>query len=313
MLGILRKPALTNIFLILYLSIFGGAIGLFAKLSFVAFSPLATIFFRILISSLFFILILTWQKKFKSVFKIIFTNWKQVLILSFFGVGAAMIIGFVGLRYTSAINYGLIYNLSSIFILIFSLFFLGEKLKKLDIFLILVAFVGADIIVTNGKFYFNVLEAHVLGDLLVLISAMGWALYSVLGAKFSRQNKEFDSLSINLGVFLFSLIVLTPIMFLSPSNGINFSTLNLKVILGILGLSVLSTAVLFFLWLKFVDKEGGIWATLVSLSENLTGVLLPIIFLGEKLTTSIVVGGILMILAISGKELFSLYHKKRSN
>lgn len=296
------------LFLILYLSIFGGAIGVFAKIALIAFSPLTTIFFRILISLLFFSAIFIAQKRFSAVLKTVFGNWKKLAVLALACVGAAMITGFIGLRYTTAINYGLIYNLSSIFILIFSVFWLGEKLKKLDALFIFLAFFGAGVIATNGKLDFNILESHVFGDFLVLISAVGWALYSVLGAKFSRKNAELDSPTINFGTFLIAFIALLPVVILSPSYGINFPALNLKTIVGLSGLSVFSTAILFFLWLKFVDKQGGIWATIISLSENLAGVLLPIVFLSEKLTLPMFVGGVLIIAAVFGKEYLGHYH-----
>lgn len=289
---------------ILYLSVFGGAIGVFAKMALGAFSPLTIIFFRIFISLLFLGVIFFWQKRFISVIRTVFLNWKKLLLLALSGVGAAMIVGFIGLKYTSAIHYGLIYNLSSVFILIFSVFFLKEKLKRRDAVFIFLAFLGAIIIATNGEFYFDLSKSYMIGDLLVLMSAMGWALYSVLGAKFSREKQALDSATLNFGTFLISFVFLVPVIFLLPSGGISVAELSLKTLGGLIGLSVFSTAILFFLWLRFVDKQGGVWATLISLSENLTGVLLPIMFLNEKMTVPIAIGGVLMIFSISGKELW---------
>jgi drug/metabolite transporter (DMT)-like permease len=142
-----------------------------------------------------------------------------------------------------------------------------------------------------------------------LISAAGWALYSVLGAKFSREKNPIDSQTANFGAFLMSLVFLIPAVLILPSGGIDLQSINIKAVSGLLGLSVLSTAGLFLLWIKFVNERGGVWATLVSLSEHLTGVLLPIIFLSEDLTPAMAIGGILMISSILGKELTDKYKK----
>lgn len=289
--------------LVVYLSVFGGAIGVFAKMALGAFTPLTIIFFRLFISLIFFVILLLLQKRFVSAVKAMTKNWGKFFILSFSGVLAAMVIGFVGLGYTTAMNYGLIYNLSSIFILIFSVALLHQRARPIDLLFIVLAFVGAGIIATNGSLDIDLSQQHFLGDFLVLISAIGWALYSVLGAKFTKEDPGLDSLVMNFGTFLIAATLIFPVLFFTRDFGINFAAINTEAIFGLLGLSVFSTAILFVLWLKFVDTEGGIWATLVSLSENLSGVILPIIFLGEQLTIPILLGGALMIVSVCGKEL----------
>jgi drug/metabolite transporter (DMT)-like permease len=297
------------LFIILYLSLFGGAIGVFAKMALSAFSPITVIFFRILISLLFFAAVFLWQKKLLSTVGRVIKNWRKFALLSLSCVGAAMIVGFFGLKYTSAIHFGLVYNLSAVFIVVFSVVLLKEKLSARDIAFILIAFLGAAVMATNGEFKIDLSGSYFFGDLLVLVSAAGWALYSVLGAKFSREKDPIDSQTANFGAFLMSLIFLIPAVIMLPSGGINFQSVNMNAILGLLGLSVLSTAGLFFLWIKFVNERGGVWATLVSLSEHLTGVILPIIFLNETLTPAMAIGGILMISSILGKELADKYKK----
>ncbi|PIT88083.1 MAG: hypothetical protein COU29_03655 [Candidatus Magasanikbacteria bacterium CG10_big_fil_rev_8_21_14_0_10_36_32] len=291
--------------LVIYLSVFGGAIGVFAKVALPAFSPMVMIFYRVLISVVIFTAVFIYQKKLLSAFKVIFRHWGKFIILSLSCVGLAMVVGFLGLRYTTAINYGLIYNLSPIFIIFFARLLLKEKMGRFDPIFILMAFLGVAVIVTNGKFAINILEPHFFGDFLVLISALGWALYSVLGTRFSRVASEFDSLTINFGSLLIGVIFLSPIVFFGmPDGGITMSALSIKTVLNLLGLAVLSTAFLFFLWFKFIKEKGGTWASLVAFSENLSGVLLPVIFLGEKLTPAVLTGGALIVLAVVGKELF---------
>lgn len=291
--------------LIVYLSVFGGAIGVLGKISVSAFSPLTVTFLRVAVSLIFLIFIFSIQKKMGKVLRLVIVNWKKFLALAVFGVGVAMIVGFIGVDLTTAINYGLIYNLSPIFILLFAVPFLREKMRGVDFVFICLAFLGAGIIVTNGQSPFVALGRHLVGDLLVLASAVGWALYSVIGTKFSRERPELDSLTITFGSFLCAVIILAPFILTTPSLGTVYEMINWKTIGATLALSVLSTALLFVLWFKFIKEKGGVWASLVSLSENLSGVILPIIFLNEKLTWPIVIGGLLIVAAVAGKEFVS--------
>ena len=297
------------LFSAVYLSVFGGAIGLFAKISLEAFSPLAMIFVRLILALICFSAIFIFQKRFLSVFRLVFVNWRKFFILSLSGVGAAMVSGFIGLRYTTALNYGLIYNLSPIFMLVFAVIFLKERMSRLDAFFIFLAFAGAGIIIADGQLKAGTLGTHIFGDTLVLLSACGWALYSILGAKFSATHSAIDSLVINFGSFLIAAVFIVPFIFTAPGFGVNVTALNMRTLSSVAGLSILSTAMLFFLWFKFIKKRGGAWASLVNLSENFSGVVLPIIFLGEKMTLPIFIGGILMIIAIYGKQASGKHNK----
>ncbi|MDP1718822.1 MAG: DMT family transporter [bacterium] len=298
------------ILLIIYLSVFGGAIGFLAKISLQAFSPLTTIFLRLIISIAFFAVIFANQQRLIQSLKKMAAHWKGFVLLAFSGIGGAMIVSFIGLQYTTAIHYDLIFNSSSLFILLFAALLLREKIKRLDVALIATALFGVILVIVNGNLSLSILtEGNVFGDALIFVAASAWALYSVLGIKISRKSPELDPTTLTFGSFIFATIFLLPFVVSQKNFGIIPEAINIKTVSAIFTLAIFSTAILFFLWFKFINEKGGVWAALISLSENVGGVIFPILFLSEKLTLYTVIGGLLITAAVIAKELFEKKHE----
>lgn len=271
------------------------------------FSPLQLIFVRLLIATLVFTLILLRQKNFFKTLSAIFSRLPYFLILGVCGIGLAMITGFFGLKLTTAIHYDLLFNIGAIFIAIFSYIHFRERIHPRAIIFFLTALGGTWLIVTQARFSFEIFQGGTIkGDLLVIGAALGWALYSVLGKIISKQDPKVTSIAIVYGSFLVSGIMMVPyILFQEP---IFFSGLDIKggEVLGALGatvaLAVFATAILFWAWFHFLQKSTGILASMVVLSENVGGVIFPIIFLGEHLTIWTAFGGLMIIVPLFIEE-----------
>jgi len=63
-------------------------------------------------------------------------------------------------------------------------------------------------------------------------------------------------------------------------------------------LAIFGTALLFLLWFRFVETSSGATSAMVALSENIGGVIFPMIFLGEALTLRAGFGGAIIISAL---------------
>jgi|GEM_PF-2838577 drug/metabolite transporter (DMT)-like permease len=288
--------------LIFYLSFFGGAIGLFAKWALVAFTPLTIICVRLFISLIIFTGLLIKQKRLGAVLRALKTRMGYFLLLAFSGVICAMGISFVGIPYTTAINYNLIFNLGTLSIFPFAVLLLKEKCRLSDFIFLVIAFAGATIIGTGGTLPHEILQSLNKGDLFIAIGALGWALYSVLGARLLRDNKENDPFSVLFGSFLLGALLLVPFALAQPSLGVTAAAIGVRPLLGILLLSIFSTAILFYLWFLFVKTYGGAWGGLVAFSENISGIVLPVLFLSETLTAPTMIGGGVIIGAVIAKE-----------
>lgn len=299
---------LKNWLLILYLGFWGGAIGVLGKLAFPLFSPLQLIFVRIVVTLLIFTGLLFLKGKLTRSIYLVFKHIAHFIFLSATGVFAAMVLGFAGLKLTTAIHYDLLFNLSAVFIAVFSFLFFHENIKKRDLFLFVIALLGTFFIITGGNFNLEIFKGgSIRGDLLVLGAAAGWGLYSVIGATSRKRHPELTPLLTVFGSFLLAVIFLLPYIIVNdPIDLIKvFDTAYLGALSSALLLSVASTAVLFMLWFKFIEQSGGLLASFVALSENVGGVILPILLLGESLTFWTALGGVMIVIPIILQEYLS--------
>lgn len=304
-----RSKEMKNFWVIIYVILFGGAIGVFAKFALSAFPPVSLIFIRILLSLLFFTLILLFQKKLKETFKIILAHWRALAALAVSGVILGMIVSFVGLDKSSAINYSLLFNAAPLAMIFLSAWILKEKIKKIDLLLFAAALFGSLFIITQGNWSFEVFGRKTfIGDILIFGGAVCWGLYSLLGPRFQKRLKantgEKDatlSLVVIYGTFLLAAIIMTPLIVGMGLNNLTnlvlVEEISLSAVLSAILLSLFSTALLFVLWLKLVNEKGAVFSSFVALLEDVAGAILPIVFLGEALTLPTIIGGGVVIVA----------------
>ncbi len=146
-------------------------------------------------------------------------DWPEMLVvykpnksLSFFvGFLAFWICGgmvYFALHYTSAANGILIYTTPPILILAIEAIWRSRKTSAREAIGIAVALIGAFIIITNGRLDNLLALEFNTGDLIFVLAAISWAIYSVL-----IKSKKFSSLSTLPLLTLFSIcgtIVLAP-------------------------------------------------------------------------------------------------------
>lgn len=285
---------------IFYLAFFGGAIGVFGKFALHAFTPMMLILLRLIMSVLLFGVILLWRAKLGATLRLLWKERITFLALTASCIGGAMILGFIGLKQTNAVDYDLLMNMSAIFMIVFAALLFHERITPRDIALIALAFFGATLVATNDALTEAIQWASWRGNLLVGIGGIGWALYSILAPALARQNPDADPLAIVFNTFLLGIFFLFP--YVLGSGEFSFALLDTQSALATLALGIFSTAILFYLWLEFVRTSGGVFGAFVTLGENIGGVLLPMIFLGEQPNLYVWVGGVLIVGAIIAKE-----------
>lgn len=142
-------------------------------------SPLQMVFLSVFSSFLCLTLIVTFQKKWASVFSIFQKNFLRCLLLGslnpfiyysvlYFAYNLAWAQEAMSLNYTW-----------SIFLTLFSITLLKQKLQKRELAAIFISFVGVVILASHGKFSVQTLQ-HPIGISLALGSALLWASYWIL-------------------------------------------------------------------------------------------------------------------------------------
>jgi len=111
-------------------------------------------------------------------------HWKTIFLLGLTGVFIYQIILGYSLIHTTATNSAWLGMLAPIFILLISLCLRQEKLTLAKAAGIVLALVGTLVIIKpDGLVFSKTAQNSYFGDLLAIIAALAWAIYSVVGKK----------------------------------------------------------------------------------------------------------------------------------
>jgi len=143
-------------------------------------------------------------------------------------------------------------------------------------------------------------------DIMQGLTASAWAQGAVLGATISygfagvwgKKFKGQDPIIISTGQLTASSIVILPIMFILE-DPFSISAPTLEMTISLLGLSILCTSFAYVLFFKILSSAGATNVSLVTFLVPVSAILLGIFWLGETLTTSNIIGMILIILGLA--------------
>jgi drug/metabolite transporter (DMT)-like permease len=222
-------------------------------------------------------------------------QWRDAIKLMAVGVvGFGISVGaqFVGTDKSSAINGTLITSASPAFILVFSTIILREHLSFQRIFAVVLATIGVIIIIdpTNANFSSDTF----FGDVVLLVAALTWGLYSVLVRLVSGN---YDTMLVTWFAFIGGLLITVPASLLElPTRPIGI--IDFPVILGVLYLGVVSTAGAMWWWNRaFALVPAGI-ASLFFFAQPLVGTILSVVFLGQQMTIALWMGSVLIVAGV---------------
>lgn len=143
-------------------------------------------------------------------------------------------------------------------------------------------------------------------DLVQGLTASAWAQGAVLGATISygfanvwgKRFKGHDPIVISTGQLTASSIIMLPLIFLLE-DPFALSFPDTEMIISLLGLSILCTAYAYVLFFKILSNAGATNVSLVTFLVPISAIILGILWLGEALTTSNIIGMILIIIGLA--------------
>ena len=136
-------------------------------------------------------------------------DYKTFFLAAVFGVVTNMLLFLKGLELTTPIHASVIITITPIIILVFSAFFLKERITGLKILGIILGFAGAVILTIYGKST-RAGDNVILGNLLVFINAVSYSIYIIIIKKLTAKYHPFTFIK---WLFLFGLIMVTPFGF----------------------------------------------------------------------------------------------------
>jgi drug/metabolite transporter (DMT)-like permease len=220
--------------------------------------------------------------------------------LGLFGAGLHYGLQTVGLQYTTASNASLYAVTAPITILLLSATFLGEPISVRKALGVGLAVAGVLVVIGPETLMSLELDAHVKGDLLVLVSIVMWGLFTVLGKKITD---ELGALKVTSWVTLFGALWMMPIgAFQMQATGFSLAdmTLDAGIAISFLGVGCSFLAVLlYFVALRRTQSQKvGVYLYTIPPMTAVVAVL----HLGETLSLNLVLGAVLVILGVALTE-----------
>lgn len=135
---------------------------------------------------------------------------KEYKLYAFFGLVGLFgfnICQFVGLKFTTATNGSLINAITPMLVILFSRFLIKERLSIVQIAGALISFFGVTWIVTKGSWAVVSSLQFNLGDVLMFIGSVCWAIYTVLSKKPTLQ---YSAVSVTAYSSVFAALYFLP-------------------------------------------------------------------------------------------------------
>ncbi len=219
----------------------------------------------------------------------------QFVALGFIGITFHQWLQSTGLITSEASTTAWIVALTPIFLAILGWLVLKEKLKWFAMIGILLASFGVIIVVTKGNISNIWLSVnYTKGDLLILISSVNWAVFSILARRLLKKYESSLSLFYIMGFgWLF-----TSISFIINKGYLEIAFLDKNGWISMLFLGVGATGLAYIAWFDALKVVSAAIAGSFIYLEPLFAIILASIFLNELITSSSIFGGLLILVGV---------------
>ena len=227
----------------------------------------------------------------------------QLILAAVFGATLNLSLYFAGLKLTSAIDASLLIASVPIFTVLAAHFYLKEKMGTKIILAALVAAAGVAVIIglPGGQ---ATLE-RTIGNVLILLSSLSWVIHELFSKKLL---KTYGGGTIAFYVMAIAAATFLPLavfeFFKSPYW---ISAVTPTGAFGIFYGIIFSSLIAYWAWQKGLAKLPAGEASFFFYLDPVSGAALSIILLGEKLTPTLILGGVLIFAGIFLAE----YKRKR--
>ena len=220
-------------------------------------------------------------------------NWPDLKLIFWIGIignTISLVAQEMGTGLSNAQTGSVITSTIPAFMIIFGWLILKERLDKVKIFSVVIAILGVVMIVGLKMSGSNV----VLGVMLLVLTAITWALMSVL----VKKVKTYSSLQITIMSTVVAVVTLTPFILsdLPSLTSINFA--EPKVILSLLYIGAVSTAVAYVMWNKGLKVISASSSGLFYLIQPIVGSFLGWLMLGEQITPGFIIGSAMILISV---------------
>ena len=222
-------------------------------------------------------------------------EWLYFALLGFLGISFHQWLQSNGLKTAQATTTAWIVSTSPAFIAILGWMVLKEKLNLLQSSGIVLAMIGVLGVVSKGDLStLAVGKFGSYGDFLILISAVNWAVFSILSR---RGLKQHPSTMMTLWVMTIGWLI-TSLAFFANKGYVEFPQLDARGWTAMIFLGIFTTGFAYIAWFDALSQLPAAQTGAFLFVEPLTSMVVASIILNEKITLVSVLGGAVILIGI---------------
>ncbi|MDE6306548.1 MAG: DMT family transporter [Muribaculaceae bacterium] len=242
--------------------------------------------------------------------KIWSNSWRDELLFMTCGLCAGSIYFIAentALEYTLVSNVSLITSVSPLLTAIMvGAIYKSERPSKGTLIGSLVAFIGVACVIFNSSF---VIKMNPLGDMLSLLAAFSWAIYSLV---LRRLNALYTVMFITRKTFFYGVVTAIPFMLLEPTDTTPSVLLRTEVWSNLLFLGVFASMLAYLIWAQAIKYLGAIKASNYLYVQPIITLVASVLLIGENITVVGYIGCTLILLGVwLGDKLTQISSKRR--
>ena len=250
-------------------------------------APITLVFARFLIGSLLLLAIVRELPKRDA--------WPQLALMGFVGVFVHQMLQSYALTMTTAMNTGWLIGITPIWSAILSAIVTRERFGWWKIAALSGGFLGVLLVVTRGDFSARILGLpSTKGDLLILLSTINWAVYSVIGHDTIRRVGPRRATS---GAMLAGTLMLAP-FFLAREGWREIPRLTATGWASVLFLGIGCSALGYLFWYGALERLEVSRVASLLYAEPLVTFAAAVALLGEPVHGVVVAGGVLVLISV---------------
>jgi drug/metabolite transporter (DMT)-like permease len=217
----------------------------------------------------------------------------KLAICAFFGVAINQILFFEGLNLSTPINASIIITSIPVMILVFAHFILKERITGVKVAGIVLGASGALIVILSaGDSDFQ--ASTLLGNFMIFINSMSWALYLVL---IKPLMEKYNSFTVMKWVFLYGLIIVTPFT-VNSFAGANFAEIPINIWMSLMFVVFGATILAYFLNNYSLKKVSPSINGIYIYIQPLIAAIVSIAFGKDKLSVTDVISALLIMAGV---------------
>ena len=263
--------------------------------------PTTVAFIRWAIASGALILWLAWKRRLPVALQMLRRDGRTAVWVALTGITFFYFLENLALRYTTATNAGVLSNFIPVFLVLIGTVWLGERLTGVEWGALAAAFVGAAIVSQGaGHLEFaGFAGAGLAGDLLMLAASFLGAVYSVGGKGLTTRYPADVVITV---VAALGALFLLPLALIESGGAAGFAAdvqaLPWQAWAGLLLLGLGAGALANLWWLKLLSHTDASRAALILFLVPVVSTTLAVVWLGEPLTPTIVLGALLVLVGV---------------